>query len=82
MRGINQFLELKWIMPITTAIEAIPNTIIQKLADSVSALNEKYAVTYNDIERGIAESEQNLAALIGQLTGDAFAIKGLEALIK
>ena len=82
MRGIKQFLELKWILPITSAIEALPDAVIQTLADAITALGEKYAVTYNDIERGIAESEQNLATLIGQLTGDEFAIKGLEALIK
>ena len=82
MRGIKQFLELKWILPITSAIEALPDAIVQKLADAIKALGEKYAITYDDIERGIAESEQNLAALIGQLTGDEFAIKGLEALIK
>lgn len=82
MRGIKQFLELKWILPITSAIEALPDAVIQTLADAITALGEKYAVTYNDIERGIAESEENLAALIGQLTGDEFAIKGLEALIK
>lgn len=82
MRGIKQFLELKWILPITSAIEALPDAIIQTLADSITALGEKYAVTYNDIERGIAESEQNLGTLISQLTGDEFAIKGLEALIK
>ena len=80
MKGISHFLELKWITPVTSAIEALPDAIIQKLADSVTALNAKYAVTYNDIEQGIAESEQQLAALIGQLTGDEFAIKGLEAL--
>ena len=82
MRGIKQFLELKWIVPITSAIEALPDAIVTKLADTITGLNEKYAVTYNDIERGIAESEQNLATLIGQLTGDEFAIKGLEAVIK
>lgn len=82
MRGIKQFLELKWILPITSAIEALPDAVVQTLADAITALSEKYAVTYNDIERGIAESERNLAALIGQLTGDEFAIKGLEALIK
>jgi type I restriction enzyme M protein len=82
MRGINQFLELKWILPITSAIEALPDAVIQKLADSITDLSEKYAVTYNDIETGIVESEQNLATLIGQLTGDEFAIKGLSNLIK
>lgn len=82
MRGINQFLELKWILPITSAIEALPDAVIQKLADSITDLSEKYAVTYNDIETGIVESEQNLATLIGQLTGDEFAISGLSNLIK
>lgn len=82
MKGINQFLELKWIRPITSAIEALPDTIITTLADAICALNEKYAVTYNDIEQGITESEQNLATLIAQLTGDEFAIEGLKNLIK
>lgn len=82
MRGIKQFLELKWILPITSAIEALPDAVIQTLADAITALGEKYAVTYNDIERGIEESEQNLGTLISQLMGDEFAIKGLEALIK
>lgn len=82
MRGINQFLELKWILPITSAIEDLPDAIITTLADAITALGEKYAVTYNDIERGIVESEQNLATLIDQLTGDEFAISGLSNLIK
>lgn len=82
MRGINQFLELKWIMPITSAIEALPDAIITTLADAITDLGEKYAVTYNDIEQGIAESEQSLADLIGQLTGDEFAISGLSNLIR
>ena len=75
------FLELKWIEPITSAIEALPNEVILKFADAVIAINEKYAVTYNDIENGIVKSEQNLATLIGQLTGDDFAISGLSNLI-
>ena len=82
MKGIQMFLELKWIMPITSAIEALPDAVIQNLADAISALSEKYAVTYNDIERNIVESEQQLAELIGQLIGDEFAIRGLSNLIK
>lgn len=82
MKDIQMFLELKWIAPITSAIEALPDAIVTKLADTITGLNEKYAVTYNDIEQGIEESEQNLATLISQLTGDEFAIKGLSNLIK
>lgn len=82
MKGINMFLELKWIQPITSAIEALPDAIVQTLADCITSLNDKYAVTYNDIEQGIVESERNLAELIGQLTGDEFAIAGLSNLVK
>ena len=82
IKGTNQFLELKWIVPITSAIEALPDAVIQKLADAITLLSEKYAVTYNDVEHNIVESEQNLADLIGQLTGDEFAISGLSNLIK
>ena len=82
MKGINQFLELKWIQPITSAMEALPDGIILNLADAITGLNEKYAVTYNDIEKDIVESEKHLSILIGQLTGDEFAIKGLSNLIK
>lgn len=63
-------------------IENHPDAIIQALADSITTLSAKYAVTYNDIEQGIIESEQKLATLIGQLTGDKFVISGLQNLIK
>ena len=82
IKQIVNLLELKWILPITSAIEALPDAVIQTLADSITTLNEKYAITYNDIEQGIVESENNLATLIGQLTGDKFAISGLSNLIK
>ena len=82
MKGINQFLELKWIEPISSAILSLPDTVIQSLADAIAALGEKYAVTYSDIEQGIEESEKHLTELIGQLTGDEFAISGLSHLIK
>ena len=76
------FLEKKWIFPITSAIEALPKSIIEQLADAIISLNDKYAVTYNDIETSIVESEQSLAGLIGQLTGDEYAICGLSNLIR
>ena len=82
MHEITEFLELKWIVPITSAIKAMPDAILQQLADTVVALSDKYAVTYNEIESSIAESEKNLAELISQLSGDDFAIAGLSNLIK
>lgn len=82
MKGINKFLELKWIMPITSAIESLPDAVIMSLVEGIISLNEKYAETYNDIDQCIAESEKNLASFIEQLTGDEFALAGLSKLIK
>ena len=81
MNEIDHLLDLKWIEPITSAIDAMPDTVIQTLADSVNALEEKYAVTYNDIEKDLASSQDKLRELVSQLTGDEFAIKGLTKLI-
>lgn len=82
MKQINTLLELKWIVPIADAINAIPDEVIQHLSDSILTLQRKYAVTYNDIEKEINASQQTLSHLIGQLTGDEFAINGLSNLIK
>lgn len=82
MKEINTLLEAKWIEPITSAIGIVPDTVVQTLADAVSALAEKYAVTYHDIERDLTSSQNTLADLVEQLTGDEFAIKGLTELIK
>ena len=82
MRGINQFLELKWIVPITSRISAIPCTVEKKLADSISSLSEKYAITYNQLEEEISISKKALATLVSELVGDNFAISGLTELIK
>ena len=82
IKDIQKFLELKWIVPIADAINAIPDEIIQRLSASILALQRKYAVTYNDIETEIDVSQQTLSHLIEQLTGDEFAINGLSNLIK
>lgn len=82
MKDIIHFLMLKWIVPIVDAVDAIPTQIVDDLCQAVETLKDKYAVTYNDIEKNINESKQNLAALINQLTGDEFAIQGLNNLIK
>lgn len=82
MHEISALLDKKWIVPVTTAISAMPDAVIATLADAVQSLAEKYSVTYHDIERDLASSKQTLADLVSQLTGDEFAIKGLTELIK
>lgn len=81
-KQIKMFLQAKWLAPITTAIAALPDNIVQHLADSLTALQQKYATTYNDIETSIAQTHNDLETLINQLTGDEYAIEGLANLIK
>lgn len=75
---INKLLELKWITPITSAIDAMPGSVLLELRNSVEALNSKYATTYNDIEQSISKSNNALANLLGQLTGDETTLRGLQ----
>ena len=82
MHEISALLDKKWIEPVASAISAMPDAVVAALADAVKALAEKYAVTYSDIEHDLATSRNELAKLVGQLTGDEFAIKGLMNLVK
>ncbi len=82
MNEINRLLYLKWIQPVTSAILAMPDAVVDELAAAVRHLAEKYALTYCDIERELAESQQALAGLVDELSGDDFAIEGLKALVE
>lgn len=78
---IKELLNIKWIHPITDGISELPDVVIRNLADAIIALREKYSVTYNDIERDIIEAETALSALVKELTGDEWTLKGLNELL-
>lgn len=78
---IYQLLTEKWITPVCSAISGIPAVIENELIDKVITLKDKYAVTFHDINTSIAESEASLSELLGQLTGDEYAVKGLTDLM-
>ena len=48
----------------------------------MSALGKKYAVSYKQLNDDLEKSQKELSSLIGELTGDEFAISGLNELIK
>lgn len=73
---IEQFLREKWITPVASKImENVNNAdfIISK----VKALAEKYATSYHEIETQLSEAQNELSALISDITGDEYAIRGL-----
>lgn len=76
-KDAQMLLMCKWILPLQTSLAELPNDIINKLVSKTKALAEKYAVTYMDLDKDIRETEQSLSALIDELEGSEFDMKGL-----
>lgn len=77
---VNSLLHLKWIAPLSTELTAIPNAVISQLTSQVQALADKYAVTYSQVANEIKTTEQELAKIMGELTGNEFDMQGLAEL--
>jgi len=75
-----ELLELKWIVPVVTSLNKLPETIITQLTNKVQALANKYAITYSDVAKEIKQAESTLSSLIGDLDGNEFDMKGLNEL--
>ena len=79
---IADFLHRKWIVPVCQGINGSLTAVLSALETAALALSRKYAVSYQQIDDEIAQANAELSHLVSQFTGDDFAIKGLEALIK
>jgi type I restriction enzyme M protein len=77
---VNHLLDLKWVQPLCNELENMPSTVINNLAIKVQALADKYAVTYSKVANDIQSSEQELANMMGELTGNEFDMQGLAEL--
>ncbi|QGG46303.1 type I restriction-modification system subunit M [Heliorestis convoluta] len=72
-----ELLEQKWIFPLTESIKQLPNAVTHVLVDKIKAISEKYAVTYSAVVSEIQETESTLSALIDELVGNEYDMKGL-----
>ena len=79
---VDFFLHKKWIDPICQGISSTLTVVLSTFEKAIVALEAKYAESYNEIESKIATNQNKLTEMITQLTGDEFAIKGLNNLIK
>lgn len=77
---ISMFLHKKWIEPVCQGIARTFTSVLSALESQVHSLSEKYAVSYQQIDKDMTAAQNELASLVGQLTGDAYAIKGLKEL--
>lgn len=77
---VNNLLHLKWIAPLSAELAAMPDAVISQLTSQVQALADKYAVTYSQVSHAIKTTEQELAEMMGELTGNEFDIQSLAEL--
>lgn len=77
---VNNLLKLKWITPLCRELAAMPSALITQLTTKVQALADKYAVTYSQVANDIKSTEQELAEMMGELTGNEFDKQGLAEL--
>jgi type I restriction enzyme M protein len=77
---VKTLLNLKWIIPLITELAAMPKAAITQLTSQVQALADKYAVTYSQVTNEIKTTEQELAEMMGELTGNEFDQQGLAEL--
>ena len=79
---IKLFLHKKWIDPVLEGINCTLNAVLSELEKRITTLAHKYAVSYNDLGQQLAEAQNELAGLVADLTGDEFALQGLQQLNK
>lgn len=73
-------LNEKWIRPITSRLEALPDAVANDLVEKAQALAEKYQVTYSAVMTDIQGAEKSLMAMIDDLTGNEYDMLGLNEL--
>lgn len=77
---VNNLLHLKWITPLSRELAAMPSVVISQLTSQVQALADKYAETYSQVANQIKTTQQELAEMMGELTGNEFDLQGLAEL--
>lgn len=75
-----KLLRIKWIDQLVVSIHGLPDTVIKNFVAKLEALCSKYAVTFADIEKEIAETEDSLSTMLDELEGSEFDMKAIAEL--
>lgn len=79
---VRKLLHEKWTAPICDGICDLPENLLNEFTKDIEAMAEKYAVTLNDIEKEIRETEASLVSMLSELTGSEADMKGIRELQK
>lgn len=77
---VELFLHKKWIDPVVAGINDTLKDVLKAVETRVTALANKYAVSYKELGEQMAEAKQQMADLVADLTGDEYALEGLRNL--
>ena len=79
---VKNLLHEKWSSPIISGILGLSNDMLKTFTKDVETLSTKYAVTMDDLEKEIKETEKSLAGMLSELTGSERDMEGINELIK
>ena len=79
---VNNLLHKKWSSPIYNGILDLSDDMLKAFTKDVEALSTKYAVTMDDLEKEIKETEKSLVSMLSELTGSERDMEGINELIK
>jgi type I restriction enzyme M protein len=74
---VKELLERKWISPLVNALHTLPANSIATLIQKVNYLAGKYSTTLQQVSNQLQDTEQALAQMMGELTGSAHDMQGL-----
>ncbi len=78
--SVRQLLHEKWAAPITDGIMKLADQMLDSFTKEIETLASKYAVTMNDLEKEIRETERSLSAMLAELTGPEADMAGIREL--
>lgn len=72
-------LRQKWFVPLNAAMCRLPENMLAQFSQKLTALCDKYADTYQHINKRKQESAAALAQMMDELTGSDFDLQGIAA---
>ena len=77
---VEMFLHKKWIDPVVAGINRTLTEVLKEIVTRVTILVNKYSVSYQDLDKKLAEAKHQMADLVAELNGDEYALGGLKQL--
>lgn len=71
-------LKAKWISPIVSSLEGLPDIIVNAMTSKIKTLSDKYTTTFSDVEDDIVKTEAELSSMLDELTGDDYDMEGIK----